>query len=112
MKKINAKYAKVAVKCMNCNSTFIIGTTISSDFTIPICGKCHPVYRGETHAVIDTSNRISKFNQKLEKSKLEQQKRETIKLQRLERENMKVGVIQKDRQNKLTLKDLLSKAKK
>lgn len=105
-------YKKVKVVCLNCQSEYHIGTTMNNDFTVPICGNCHPIYKGESQVIIDTSNRITKFKQKLEKATKVQEKYKDIKSKKLEREKLKVGVIQKNNENKITLKDLLNKAHK
>ncbi len=53
------------VKCLNCNSEFIFGSTIDS-LTIEVCGNCHPFYTGKD-TVVDTAGRIEKFNARLAK---------------------------------------------
>ena len=75
MKKKHISYKQVKVKCLSCGFVHDVFTTLDGNFTVPICSNCHPVYKGEIHAVVDTSNRISKF---LSKQELSQKIREKV----------------------------------
>jgi large subunit ribosomal protein L31 len=64
---INSTYHKDStVKCSNCGSVYTFGSTMK-EFTIEVCGNCHPFYTGQD-TVLDTTGRIEKFQQKMEKS--------------------------------------------
>ena len=61
-------YSSSKVKCVNCGSLYIFGSTIE-DSSVEVCGNCHPFYTGQD-TVLDTTGRIEKFQARLAKVQL------------------------------------------
>jgi large subunit ribosomal protein L31 len=92
------------VVCSTCGTKYDFGST-KQNISLAICSKCHPFYTGQQQVVIDTANKISKFNDRVDKAAELKKRKEEIENQRSERAKSKVGVISNE--PKLTLKDLL-----
>ncbi|BBA84581.1 50S ribosomal protein L31 [endosymbiont of Euscepes postfasciatus] len=61
-KNIHPKKFDIVVTC-SCSNKFNIKSTISNDFNIDVCYKCHSFYTGKIK-FIDNIGRIGKFNKK------------------------------------------------
>ena len=68
MKKgIHPDYQYVIVTCANCGAQFKIGTTKKSNFSVPICSKCHPVYTGKELS-LSKVDQVAKFMERMKKA--------------------------------------------
>ncbi len=74
-KEIHPQYQYVTVKCTNCGATFVIGTTRTSDFQVPICSKCHPAYTGK-QLELSKVDRIARFMERVKKAEELRSKKE------------------------------------
>jgi large subunit ribosomal protein L31 len=97
--------AENVIACSTCGTKYEIGST-KNDINLAICAHCHPFYTGEQQVVIDTANKISSFNNRMDRANDLKKKLDDIKKQREERSKTKVGVIGENGP-KLTLRDLL-----
>lgn len=109
--KIHPKYnVSAKVICLSCGTEFDFGST-KEEYSVAICSHCHPFYTGESQALIDSSNKISSFKEKLSKTQDLQKKLQEIKKQREDRQKSRVGVIAQQKEKGNSLKDLLAAAK-
>lgn len=68
MKKgIHPKIHYVTVTCTNCGATYTIGTTLSSDFQVPVCYNCHPAWTGKARDITRVSQ-VAKFLERQKKA--------------------------------------------
>lgn len=66
-KQIHPKYEILTVTCSNCGADFTFGTTSTKGIGAALCSQCHPAYTG-AQTIIDTANRVSKFNERQKKA--------------------------------------------
>jgi large subunit ribosomal protein L31 len=72
-KDIHPKYfSNAQVEC-SCGNTFTVGST-KNKIEIEVCSACHPFFSGE-EKLIDTSGRVEKFKERIEKQKKIKQKK-------------------------------------
>lgn len=65
--KIHPKwYPNAKVKCA-CGNTFETGATVP-EIEVEVCSNCHSFYTGN-QKLIDTAGRVTRYKQRLEKSK-------------------------------------------
>ncbi|MDP3276151.1 MAG: 50S ribosomal protein L31 [Deltaproteobacteria bacterium] len=65
MKKlIHPEYPYSTISCA-CGNTAITRTT-RGDFSVDVCGACHPFYTGK-QKVMDAAGRVDRFNKRFEK---------------------------------------------
>ena len=89
----------VTVTCA-CGNTFTT-TSTQKEITVEICSACHPFYTGQ-QKFVDTEGRIEKFARKLKETEA---KKEAAK------NKGKKNATTKGQEEKLTLKEMLQKAK-
>lgn len=80
-------HASAAITCA-CGASYTIGST-QEEINTEICAKCHPFYTG-TQRIVDTAQRVEKFQAKLEKRKVASQGRKTKKEKNAERAAKKI----------------------
>ena len=95
-------YPNAKVSCA-CGETFITGSTLP-EIRVEICSACHPFFTG-TQKLVDTLGQVERFQRKTADSKVKQATRAKI----LAARSMKVD---KQKQDKPSLKDLLMQARK
>ncbi len=61
-KGIHPKLKLITISC-TCGNKFQTMSTKDTDYSIEICGACHPFYTGK-QKIVDTAGRIEKFKQK------------------------------------------------
>lgn len=59
-------YAQAKVKCSNCGSEYIVGSTVE-ELQTEVCGNCHPFYTGQD-TIMDTTGRIERYQARLSKT--------------------------------------------
>lgn len=52
------------ITCNSCKTVHVVGST-ADDVDIEVCANCHPFYTGKQNVLVDTDDRISKFQKKL-----------------------------------------------
>ena len=55
-------YATISCACGN----HVVTRTTRGDFTVDVCGACHPFYTGK-QKIIDTAGRVDRFKKRFEK---------------------------------------------
>lgn len=60
-----AKYYPQAKVACSCGAKFNVGSTMP-EINVEICSNCHPFYTG-TQKLVDSSGRVDKFKNRLEK---------------------------------------------
>ncbi|MGC8489567.1 MAG: 50S ribosomal protein L31 [Clostridia bacterium] len=60
--EMHPRYARTTITC-SCGATYTIGST-RENMHVEVCGKCHPVYTGGGHRLVDTGGRVERFKRK------------------------------------------------
>ncbi len=72
---IHPDFTETKFTC-SCGAEFIAGSTIKDqDFRVEICSNCHPFYTGQ-QKLVDSTGRVEKFREKMERAKKAQEKAE------------------------------------
>ncbi len=94
--------SKATITCMSCKTTFQAGSTLES-VSVEICSNCHPFYTGKSEQLIDTDDKIKKFQAKFAAADTSKVMKKRQKVEA--RKTSKVSAV--DTTSKLTLKDML-----
>lgn len=87
----------------SCGNTFLTGS-ILEEINTELCSKCHPFFTGE-QKIVDTENRVAKFEEKREKAKTSFKSK---KQKMLDRKTKLKGIADKGSSSGLSLKDMLT----
>ncbi len=55
-------YKMVKASC-SCGNVIEVGSTLSEDFHVDVCSKCHPFYTGK-QKILDSGGRVERFRQR------------------------------------------------
>lgn len=83
---IHPDYNQTKVTC-DCGNEFKVGST-KDKIEVEICHECHPFYTGEER-VLDTTGRVEKFEQRVEKAKTKQEEQKDTEEQSEQKEEEK-----------------------
>lgn len=95
-------FPEAKVSC-TCGNSFTTGSTVP-EIRVEICSNCHPFFTG-TQKLVDTLGQVERFQRKTADSKVKQAERVKIIEARKSR-------VDKQKQDKPSLKDLLMQARK
>lgn len=95
-------YPQAKVMCA-CGNSFVTGSTMP-EIRVEICAKCHPLFTGQ-QKFVDTLGQVDRFVKKVESSKAKQAEIKKI-------IELRKAKVEKKKEDKPTLKDLLMQARK
>lgn len=106
-KDIHPKYNNELTITCSCGNVVVTGSTLTEDMTVDICSKCHPFYTGE-QKIVDTDNRVKKYEERLERSK---KMSFATKKEKMARRRAKMDNMSGKPATTLSLRDMLENAK-
>ena len=86
-----------------CGNNFTTGSTVPQ-IKVDICAMCHPIFTGQ-QKLVDTLGQVERFSKKVEISKVKQEQRRDI-------EQARLAKVEKKKEDKPSLRDLLMQARK
>ena len=64
---IHPKYTTITITCVGCQNKVETRSTRGKDFSVDVCGNCHPFYTGR-QKFVDSAGRIERFQKKFAKA--------------------------------------------
>ena len=106
-KQIHPTYnVKSQLVCNSCKTVYTFGST-AAEGSVEVCANCHPYYTGKQNTLVDTDDRIKKFQEQLAKTDSDKIVRKKKKVAARKKKSTEVGSAPK-----LTLHDMLKQVSK